>query len=153
MGTMDKFKYFMGIDEVEEDDAFVEEAQPPVQKKIERAQPATKDDVYRERPSGFRSRNNQQSGGEMKLLVIEPKSFDECSSIVDNLKGRKPLVINLEKLETEIAKRIFDFVSGATYALDGSIQKVANNIFVFAPENVDITSNIDEFKSSSTLFR
>ena len=92
---------------------------------------------------------------QMKLIVNEPATFEDCSKIADNLKNRKPVIINLEKLETETAKRIFDFVSGATYALDGSVQKVANNIFVFAPDNVDISSNIEEFKTltNANLFR
>ena len=53
-------------------------------------------------------------------------------------------MINLEKIETETAKKIFDFLSGATYALNGNVQKVANNIFIFAPEKVDITTNQEE---------
>ena len=79
-----------------------------------------------------------------KLVVIEPKSFDECPKLVDSLKGRRPVIINLEKIETETAKKIFDFLSGATYALNGNVQKVDNNIFIFAPESVDIAANQDE---------
>ena len=75
-----------------------------------------------------------------KLVLIEPKSFEECPKLVDSLKGRRPVIINLEKLETEVARKIFDFMSGATYALQGNVQKVANNIFIFAPENVDIAA-------------
>jgi len=78
-----------------------------------------------------------------KLVVLEPKGFEECPKLVDSLKGRKPVILNLEKLESDTARKIFDFMSGATYALNGNVQKVANNIFVFAPENVDITANID----------
>jgi cell division inhibitor SepF len=78
-----------------------------------------------------------------KLVVIEPNSFDECPRLVDNLKSRKPVIINLEKIESDTARKIFDFLSGATYALNGNVQKVANNIFVFAPENVDISANIE----------
>lgn len=79
-----------------------------------------------------------------KLVVIEPKSFDECPKLVDSLKGRRPVIINLEKIETETAKKIFDFLSGATYALNGGVQKISSNIFIFAPESVDIASNQDE---------
>ena len=74
-----------------------------------------------------------------KLMVIEPKGFDECSKLVDSLKSRKPIIVNLEKLDADTARKIFDFLGGATYALNGNVQKVANNIFVFAPENVSIT--------------
>ena len=73
-----------------------------------------------------------------KLVVIEPESFNECSKLVDNLKSRKPVIVNLEKLDSETARKIFDFLGGATYALNGNVQKIANNIFVFAPENVAI---------------
>ena len=75
-----------------------------------------------------------------KLLVIEPNGFEDCSKLVDELKTRKPIIVNLEKLDPDLARKIFDFLGGATYALDGKVQKIANNIFVFAPENVDITS-------------
>ena len=79
-----------------------------------------------------------------KLVLIEPKSFEECPKLVDSLKGRRPVIINLEKLETEVARKIFDFMSGATYAVNGNVQKVANNIFIFAPENVDIAASQED---------
>ena len=82
-----------------------------------------------------------------KLVLLEPKTFEECPKLVDSLKSRKPVIINLEKLETETARKIFDFLSGATSALNGNDQKVANNIFIFAPENVDIAGGISEDRS------
>lgn len=78
---------------------------------------------------------------QFKIVVIEPKGFDECPKLVDNLKSRKPVIINLEKIETDTARKIFDFLSGATYALNGNVQKIANNIFVFLPENVDVSTS------------
>ena len=75
------------------------------------------------------------------MVVIEPKGFDECPKLVDSLKARKPIIVNLEKLESDTGRKIFDFLGGATYALNGNVQKVANNIFVFAPENVDIAAD------------
>jgi len=81
---------------------------------------------------------------QFKMIVIEPQSFDECPRLVDSLKAKKPIIINLEKIETDAARKIFDFLSGATYALNGNVQKVANNIFIFAPENVDVTAYIDQ---------
>ena len=75
-----------------------------------------------------------------QLVIIEPEGFEDCSKLVDDLKNRKPVILNLEKLDIELARKIFDFLGGATYALNGSVQKVANNIFVFAPESVGIDS-------------
>ncbi len=77
------------------------------------------------------------------LVVIEPAGFDECPKLVDSLKSKKPIIINLERIESDTARKIFDFLSGATYALNGNVQKVANNIFVFAPENVDIAAGVE----------
>jgi cell division inhibitor SepF len=75
-----------------------------------------------------------------QIVVIEPKAFDECPKLVDSLKSRKPVIINLEHIENDTARKIFDFLSGATYALNGNVQKIAQNIFVFLPENVDVQS-------------
>ena len=60
---------------------------------------------------------------------------------MDSLKGRRPIIINLEKLETEVARKIFDFMSGATYALNGNVQKVANNIFIFGERTLEAQKN------------
>jgi cell division inhibitor SepF len=76
---------------------------------------------------------------QVKLVVIKPQSFEESPKLVDSLRAKKPVIINLEDLETDTARKIFDFLSGATYALNGNVQKVANNIFLFTPENVDVT--------------
>ena len=74
------------------------------------------------------------------IVVIEPKSFDECPVLVDSLKAHRPVIVNLEKIETDTARKIFDFLLGATYALDGDLQKIANNIFVFLPANVEVST-------------
>ena len=79
----------------------------------------------------------------LKLVVIEPEGFEDCSRLVDSLKSRKPIIVNLEKLDADLARKIFDFLGGATYALNGNVQKVANNIFIFAPENVAIAADVD----------
>jgi cell division inhibitor SepF len=77
---------------------------------------------------------------QFNLVVTEPTCFDECPKLVDSLKARKPIIINLENVERDVARKIFDFLSGATYALNGNMQKIANNIFVFVPENVNVTA-------------
>jgi len=75
-----------------------------------------------------------------KIVVVEPRSFDECPKLVDSLKARKPVIINLESIENDTARKVFDFLSGGTYALNGNVQKIAQNIFVFLPENVDVAT-------------
>lgn len=86
---------------------------------------------------------------QLKVVVIQPESFEEAKEIADHLKTKKPVVINLEKLDKDTARRMIDFISGAVYALDGNIQKVSSGIFLIAPYNVGIMSDFkDELKNT-----
>ncbi|MBQ4649231.1 MAG: cell division protein SepF [Firmicutes bacterium] len=146
MGFSDAFKKLVGIEEVddefseEEVKAMKEEIRTEERKPVSSFQPKAAEAVK----VPVEKRVSIAGTNAFKLVVIEPKSFDECPKLVDSLKGRRPVIINLEKIETETAKKIFDFLSGATYALNGNVQKVANNIFIFAPESVDIAANQEE---------
>lgn len=84
------------------------------------------------------------AANKMRMLVFQPSSYEEAESIIDNLKARKPVIMNLDELEIELGQRILDFVGGAVYSLNGDIKKVARSIFVVAPSNVDISQNIAE---------
>ena len=89
---------------------------------------------------------------QMKVVVVQIEQFDEAREIADHLRSKKPVVINLEKLEKETARRVIDFISGSVYALGGSIQKVAGGIFLIAPYNVDIMSDVrDELQNTVTF--
>ena len=91
-------------------------------------------------PMDKASRNDS---GAFKMVVIEPKNIDECRKLIDNLRANKPVIINLEKVETDLARKMFDFLSGATYALQGNIQRINQNIYLFAPRNVNIKAMVD----------
>ena len=84
----------------------------------------------------------------LKVVVMQPENFEDAQEICDYLKDKKPTVINLENVEKENAQRVIDFLSGAVYALEGTIQKVANGIFIVAPHNIDIMNDLnDEIKN------
>lgn len=87
---------------------------------------------------------NLHAQRQVRVVVVEPKSFDEVQSIAEHLKNRRPVIVNLEQVDTEVARRIVDFASGATFALNGSQQKVGGGIFLFAPHNVDIEGDMKE---------
>lgn len=95
-----------------------------------------------------RRRQNKVVGlpnsGRMRMLVFQPSSYEEAELIIDNLKARKPVIMNLDEMDVELGQRILDFVGGAVYSLGGDIKKVARSIFVVAPSNVDIAQNADE---------
>ncbi|MBS4961063.1 MAG: cell division protein SepF [Clostridiales bacterium] len=81
---------------------------------------------------------------QMQVVIIKPECYEDAQGICDHIKSKKPVVVNLEKVEYPIAQRIMDFLSGTCYSLDGTIQRVANNIFVIAPMNVDISGDFKE---------
>ena len=87
----------------------------------------------------------------MKVIVIEPKTFDDAQQVANNLREKKPVVINFEKTEAEDAKRIIDFISGTTYALNGEIKKVGHNVFLCAPSNVNVSYTEEERKVSADM--
>jgi len=87
------------------------------------------------------------SAAKMRMLVFQPSSYEEAECIIDNLKARKPVIMNLDDLDVELGQRILDFVGGAVYSLNGDIKKVARSIFVVAPSNVDVAQSVDERSS------
>jgi cell division inhibitor SepF len=75
----------------------------------------------------------------LKMVIVEPINFDEVQNIVDNLKNRQTVILNLEDTDKNTARRMADFLSGAIYALDGSMQKISGSIFLFTPPNIEVT--------------
>jgi cell division inhibitor SepF len=80
----------------------------------------------------------------MRVVVVEPVTFDEVQAIAMNLRNRRPVIVNLERADRDIARRIVDFLSGATYALGGAMQRVGGAIFLFAPHNVDVAAQSNQ---------
>lgn len=84
-----------------------------------------------------------------EVMIIEPRSFGEAGQIVQNLKDRKTIVLNLHLLDKEQSQRTIDFVCGAASALGGQPQKVGDMVFVFTPNNVTLT--VDAAKTQAQL--
>ena len=80
----------------------------------------------------------------MNVIVIEPQSFDDAQQVAVNLQKKKPVVLNFEKTEKSVANRIIDFISGTTYALNGDIKKISNNVILCAPSNVNVSYSEEE---------
>ncbi|NLI59958.1 MAG: cell division protein SepF [Clostridiales bacterium] len=95
---------------------------------------------------------NIHTSTHVKVVVYQPLSFDDTQNIIDNLKSRKPIVVNLDSLDADLAQRVLDFMSGAVYSLEGTIQKVSRGIFVLAPSNIDVVGNIPEELKGKSFF-
>ncbi len=134
MGTMNKMLKWIGIsDEIDEEEEFLTGPQIEEEPMI---------------PAGKRGKVvNIHTSSQLKVVVIQLTSFEDARDIADHLKAKKPVVINLEKLDKDVSRRVVDFLSGAVYGVDGNIQKVANGIFLIAPYNVGI---MGDFKDELT---
>lgn len=85
--------------------------------------------------------NNAASAANMKVVVIQPRSLDDSQQIANCLKERRPVVINFEGVDDQLYRRILDFVSGTTYALDGNVNSISTRVWLFSPKNVNVSVN------------
>jgi cell division inhibitor SepF len=81
-----------------------------------------------------------RNGGSVKLHLVIPKSFNDAQQVADKFKDDIPVVLNLQGTDTDLSKRLIDFASGLTYALDGGMQRVADRVFMLTPRNVEISA-------------
>ena len=95
--------------------------------------------------------HGRQEEGE-SVKVIKPQEFNEAQIVADFLKEGKTIVVNLEGIEISQAQRIIDFIGGASFAVDGSLKAISNNIFIVAPGNIEVSGDLkDEIISDSML--
>jgi cell division inhibitor SepF len=81
-----------------------------------------------------------RGNGDVRVHLVVPKSFNDAQQIADKFKDGIPVILNLQGSETDLAKRLIDFASGLTYALDGGMQRIADKVFMLTPRNVEISA-------------
>ena len=114
------------------------------------------EEVEEKRVWGKRNNNKIVSMPQMqqvKMVISQPTSFEQSENICDLLKEKKSVIVNLEYVNKDVARRIVDVISGAVHALDGHIQKISNSIFLIAPYNYDITTDMarEEIKNKLSV--
>lgn len=77
---------------------------------------------------------------QVRVHLVMPKNFNDAQVVADKFKGDIPVILNLQSSDTELAKRLIDFASGLTYALDGGMQRVADKVFLLTPKNVEVSA-------------
>ena len=94
-----------------------------------------------------------QNSQAIRMVISQPTTFEQSDEICSFLKEKKSVIVNLEYVNKDVARRIVDFISGGVYALDGYIQKVSNSIFLVAPSNYEITNEMarEEMKSKLSV--
>jgi cell division inhibitor SepF len=81
-----------------------------------------------------------RTNGDVRVHLVVPKSFNDAQQIADKFKDSIPVILNLQNSETDLSKRLIDFASGLTYALDGGMQRIADKVFMLTPRNVEISA-------------
>ena len=94
----------------------------------------------------------QNGSSALNIVVVEPRSFEDSLEIVNYLKDRKSVIVNLQYLDREVSQRVIDFVSGATLALDGSQERVGHGVFIFASMNCQVETESEGIKAYKDLF-
>jgi cell division inhibitor SepF len=108
------------------------------------------DDIFADEPGGGSRRetrvlrpvggNGGRGGGDIQVHLVIPKSFNDAQQIADQYKDAVPVILNLQSTDTDLSKRLIDFASGLTYALDGGMQRIADKVFLLTPRNVEVSA-------------
>ena len=171
MGVFDKFLDIMKLNDDDYDDDFYDEDEYLDDEEFEEKPPRrslfgkknTKEDNFddfdMEEDKRFQpSASNKvppmrhpaaRKGGNMEVCVVKPTSVDDSREITETLLSGRTVILNLEGMDLEIAQRIIDFISGATFAISGNLQKISNYIFLVTPTNVDISGDLQDLLGGS----
>ncbi|MGN0158019.1 MAG: cell division protein SepF [Brotaphodocola sp.] len=143
----------------EEDDGYFEpddeyEAARPVKKSLFNSKEAEDDfDEPEDTKPRFFGRSSKvvPMRKTMEVSLIKPTSIEDAREICDFLLAGKAVVLNMEGIHTEIAQRIIDFTSGATYSMNGNLQKISNYIFIATPDSVELSGDFQDMLNNGTL--
>ncbi len=92
------------------------------------------------RPVGGGRGNGRSASGDVRVHFVAPKSFNDVQDVADKFKDTIPVILNLQSTDTDLSKRLIDFSSGLTYALDGGMQRIADKVFLLTPRNVEVSA-------------
>ena len=156
MGFMDKIKGAFEVpedeyyDDVADDVSFTEDR--PAVKEERRSYSSSS------KSNEGSSRNNNvlniHATTQLQVVLVKPENFEDARTVANHLNSKRTVVVNLEKTNKEVSRRIMDFLSGVSYANDGQIKRIANNTFIITPLNVDIMGDmlIDELENNGYSF-
>ena len=85
-------------------------------------------------------RQRSGNGGDLQVHLVVPRSFNDAQQIADQYKDQIPVILNLQQTDADLSKRLIDFASGLTYALDGGMQRIADKVFLLTPRNVEVSA-------------
>lgn len=95
---------------------------------------------------------NMSSSNKQEVVLFHAKTFDDAAKAADELCKRKAVILNMENVDKALTRRVVDFLSGAVYALDGRVKKVAQSTYLFCPHNMDVTGDLENIKSEAESY-
>lgn len=134
MNLVDKIKDLTGFGEIDYEEDYEEEYEEPVQEKAVRKSSIMKKNNKVVPLGTYESQN--------RIVVLKPKSFNNSTEVADELKQRRPVIIDVGALDPDEARRVVDFIAGTVYGVDGNMQKVSGGIFLATPNHVDIMGEV-----------
>lgn len=152
-GFLDRVLQFMGIQEESDDSPRAEEHTARTEVAATAPRPQVPPGAMDKRKGRLVSLPSPgRSASQVKVAVVKPQTYEEVEQIADHLKDRQPVIVSLENVDKAVSRRIIDFVSGTTYALDGSIHRIGEEIFLLAPINVSIDADMARSWNDEELF-
>ena len=147
---VNKFFEAIGLNSQENDEEYYDEDE--VMEEEENEQEETGLSFFNRRNKESKVVNMPQTH-QVRMVISQPTSFEQAEEICDYLKNRKSVIVNLEYVNKDVARRIVDVMSGAVHALDGHIQKISNSIFLIAPTYYEISTEMarDEIKNKLSV--
>lgn len=144
MSMKNKLKNFFSMDEEEYEYEYIETERDSHEEQEQKDKPAYNAGKPATKQNVVSLQSVQKSS---KVVLSEPRVYAEAQEIADHLKNRRAVVVNLQRIQHDQAKRIVDFLSGTVYAIGGDIQRIGSDIFLCTPDNVDVSGTISELIS------
>ena len=102
--------------------------------------------------SGFSGQVLNMSSGKQEVVLFHAKTFDDAAKAADELRRKKAVILNMENVDKALTRRVVDFLSGAVYALDGRVKKVAQCTYLFCPHNMDVVGDLENIQGEAESY-
>ena len=102
--------------------------------------------------TGFGGQVLNMASGKQEVVLFHAKTFDDAARAADELRRKKAVILNMENVDKSLTRRVVDFLSGAVYALDGSVKKVAQSTYLFCPHNMDVVGDLENIKNEAESY-
>ena len=91
-------------------------------------------------------------GNRQEVVLFRPENFSDTSKAADHLRAKKAVIVNMEKVDKAMARRVVDFLSGCAYAVDGKVKKVAQSTYLFCPHSMDVVGDLENIQSEAESY-